>query len=378
MDLSAGKTETLTDALEGLSEWVLIMRHDGIVEWSNRAFNEFMGTRESSATPWEIWQIFPTDADEIMEDLHEVIESGELRSGIVRSVQGQTGERKVIRFTALPRRDADQPISSIYLCGLDITDSVEMEQLKKLAFTQIEKNIEQFAVLGDHLRNPLTAIIGLCDLLDDRTAAAKIQTRAMEIDAMITRIDRGWIDSEKVRNIIKKYYDIGATGTHELVARAIHQEYIEQEKKAGATPESNPSVRPWDELPHRLKESNLRQVEDIWKTLHMIHCAIGLSTSGREPVFVFTDSEAEFLAEKEHRQWVNERLKKGWTYGKNRDDQQKIHDCIIPWEQLPEAQRQKDRNAVQALPGVLAKVYLKIVRLDKSNNNNLIAHNKNP
>jgi hypothetical protein len=110
----------------------------------------------------------------------------------------------------------------------------------------------------------------------------------------------------------------------------------------------------------------------------MIHCAIGLSTSGREPVFVFTDSEAEFLAEKEHRQWVNERLKKGWTYGKNRDDQQKIHDCIIPWEQLPEAQRQKDRNAVQALPGVLAKVYLKIVRLDKSNNNNLIAHNKNP
>ena len=85
-----------------------------------------------------------------------------------------------------------------------------MEQIKKHAFSQIEKNIEQFATLGDHLRNPLTAIIGLCDLLNDRTTADKIHARAMEIDTLITRIDRGWIDSEKVRNIIKKYYDIGA------------------------------------------------------------------------------------------------------------------------------------------------------------------------
>jgi len=363
MDVSAGETETLTDALEGVSEWVLILKPDGVVEWSNRAFNEFMGTRGGNDTPWDIRQVFPADTDEIMEDLQEVIGSGELRYGVVRSVQGQTGERKVIRFTALPRRDADKRISSIYLCGLDITDSIEMEQLKKHAFTQIEKNIEQFAILGDNLRNPLTAIIGLCDLLEDRTTAARIQARAMEIDALITRIDRGWIDSEKVRNIIKKYYDIGAAGTHELVARAIHEEYIEQEKKAGVTPESNPSMRPWDELPHRLKESNLRQVDDIWKTLSMIHCTIGMSISGREPLFAFTDNEVEFLAEKEHEQWVNERLKKGWVYGRDRDDQQKIHDCIIPWEQLPEAQRQKDRNAVRALPGVLAKVYLKIVRL---------------
>ncbi len=199
----------------------------------------------------------------------------------------------------------------------------------------------------------------------------------MEIDTLITRIDRGWIDSEKVRNIIKKYYDIGAVGTHELVARAIHEEYIERQKKAGATPESNPSMRPWDELPHRLKDSNLRQVEDIWKTLHLIHCTIGLSISGREPLFSFTDSEIEFLAEKEHERWVDERVRKGWIYGKVRDDQRKIHDCIVPWAQLPESQRQKDRNAIQALPPILAKVYLKIIRLDKSNNNNLTTHTKN-
>ena len=42
--------------------------------------------------------------------------------------------------------------------------------------------------------------------------------------------------------------------------------------------------------------------------------------------------------------------------------------------------RRNDRrtgNAVLALPAILAKVYLKIVPLDQSNNNNLTTPNKN-
>jgi hypothetical protein len=370
MDSETGKTEVLTDALEGVSEWVLILGSDGAVEWANRAFNEFMGSRGPGNFPWNVRSLFPTEANEMLDDIRAVIESGEIRSGIVLPVQGKNRERKMIRFTALPHRDADQHISGIFLCGLDITDTIEMEELKKHAFTQIEKNIEQFAILGDHLRNPLTAIVGLCDLLEDRATAAKIQERAMEIDSMITKIDQGWIDSEKVRNIIKKYYDIGTAGTHELVARAIHEEYIEQQKNTGATPESNPSLRSWEDLPRRLKESNLRQAEDIWKTLYMIQCSIGFYASGREPLFEFSEREIEYLAEREHELWVDERVRKGWKFGKSRDDLQKVHDCIVPWAELSEEQRQKDRNAVRALPAILAKVYLKIVRMDKGQNNN--------
>jgi hypothetical protein len=373
-DTGVRKTDALTEALEGVSEWVLILGPEGIVEWSNRAFNEFMGAQQPDGIPWNIRTLFPMEANEVMDDIRDVFRSGELHSGIILAVQGKSGERKIIRFTALPHKAADQSISGIFFCGLDITDTVEMEQLKKYAYSQIEKNIEQFAILGDHLRNPLTAIIGLCDLMEDRTTAAKIQARAMEIDNLITRIDRGWIDSEKVRNIIKKYYDIGAAGTHELVARSIHDEYLELQKKAGLTPDTNPSMRPWDELPRRLKESNLRQAEDIWKTLHMIQCTIGFYSSGREPLFVFTDRDVEFLAEKEHQLWVDERLRKGWTFGTTRNDQMKIHDCIVPWSELSEAQREKDRNAVRALPVILARVFLKIVRLDESNNNNLTIH----
>ena len=365
MDIPAGTTVLPTDALDGVSEWVLILQPDGVVGWSNRSFNEFMGGRAPGGTQWDIRHLFPADARMVIDDIRDVIETGQLRSGIIRPVHGINGERKIIRYTVLRHQDPVQNTYVIYLYGLDITDTVEMEELKKTAFSQIEKNIEQFAILGDHLRNPLTAIIGLCDLLEERETAEKIQARAREIDDLITRIDQGWIDSEKVRNIIRKYYDIGAAGTHELVARAIHEEYLALQKKAGETPEMNISMRPWDELPRRLKESNLRQVEDIWRAFHTINCSIALSTNSREPLFAFTESEVEFLSKREHEQWMAERLKNGWVYGRIRDDQQKIHNCIIPWDQLPGVEREKDRNAVRALPGILAKVYLKIIRLDQ-------------
>jgi len=79
------------------------------------------------------------------------------------------------------------------------------EEQKRKAFVQIEKNIEQFAILGDHIRNPLTVIVGLSDLIQD-PAARKIQDQATIIDGIINQLDRGWIESEKVREFLRKYY----------------------------------------------------------------------------------------------------------------------------------------------------------------------------
>jgi PAS domain S-box-containing protein len=92
---------------------------------------------------------------------------------------------------------------------VDITERKQMEVAQHNALRQIEKNIEQFAILGDHIRNPLAVIIGLtCMLSED--IANKVLFQAKEIDRIITQIDIGWIESEKVRTILKKYYNIRA------------------------------------------------------------------------------------------------------------------------------------------------------------------------
>lgn len=63
----------------------------------------------------------------------------------------------------------------------------------------------QFATLGDHIRNPLAVIVGLADL-EKGAFTEKILVQAEEIDRIIDRLDRGWLESEKVRSFIKKYY----------------------------------------------------------------------------------------------------------------------------------------------------------------------------
>jgi len=39
----------------------------------------------------------------------------------------------------------------------------------------------------------------------------KILFQAKEIDRIITQLDMGWIESDKVRDFIKKYYEYGLT-----------------------------------------------------------------------------------------------------------------------------------------------------------------------
>lgn len=43
-----------------------------------------------------------------------------------------------------------------------------------------------------------------------------------------------------------------------------------------------------------------------------------------------------------HDSWVENKLKNGWTYGPVRNNEAKLHPCILPYHMLPAAQRKKD------------------------------------
>lgn len=49
-----------------------------------------------------------------------------------------------------------------------------------------------------------------------------------------------------------------------------------------------------------------------------------------------------------HVAWMNERLRTGWVYGLVKDPEKKTHHCLVPYEELPEAQRLKDAVVVRA------------------------------
>ena len=58
----------------------------------------------------------------------------------------------------------------------------------------------------------------------------------------------------------------------------------------------------------------------------------------------------ELLASEEHREWMDWYHERGWTFDPKRDDFQQKHDCLKPFSELPEHQKDKDRMAVCNYP----------------------------
>ena len=52
----------------------------------------------------------------------------------------------------------------------------------------------------------------------------------------------------------------------------------------------------------------------------------------------------EQMSKNVHEVWADTRMKQGWTYGEQRNDELKTHPCLIPYEELPEEEKVYDRN----------------------------------
>lgn len=53
---------------------------------------------------------------------------------------------------------------------------------------------------------------------------------------------------------------------------------------------------------------------------------------------------AERMAENVHDVWAKTRMEQGWTYGAERNDAEKQHPCLVPYDELPEEEKVYDRN----------------------------------
>lgn len=71
---------------------------------------------------------------------------------------------------------------------------------------------------------------------------------------------------------------------------------------------------------------------------------------------------AEKMAENVHDVWAKTRIEQGWTYGLERNDAEKKHPCLVPYDQLPEEEKVYDRNtSLETLRFIVAEGF-EIVR----------------
>ena len=94
----------------------------------------------------------------------------------------------------------------IYFASIvtDITDIVQLRNDQKENLEQIEKNLEQLAILNDEIRNPLALIVGLTDLQGGEYRD-QILEQADVIDKLINRLDQRWLESSKIHEFLRTH-----------------------------------------------------------------------------------------------------------------------------------------------------------------------------
>jgi hypothetical protein len=73
---------------------------------------------------------------------------------------------------------------------------------------------------------------------------------------------------------------------------------------------------------------------------------------------------SELISKNTHEVWSANRIRDGWTYGEERNDTEKKHPCLIPYEELSETEKNYDRQtSIQTLK-LIVKLGYRIVKTD--------------
>ncbi|WP_214020246.1 PAS domain S-box protein [Methanoculleus sp.] len=114
-------------------------------------------------------------------------------------------EGRIFDHILFPIKGANGQVRRLAVISSDVTERKQVERIRQEAYDRIEQNIEQFAILADHVHQPLQVILGTAALLDEGTATERIQKQVERINAIVKQLDRGWIESRKIREFLRRH-----------------------------------------------------------------------------------------------------------------------------------------------------------------------------
>lgn len=111
-----------------------------------------------------------------------------------------------------PEMDPEGRVRSVLSISRDITYQRQFEDEKQTLLAQIERNLGEFAILNDGIRNPLAVITGWLSIMEiQKKEHDTLMHQIRQIDEMITQLDRRWVESEKVLGFLRRHYAIQNT-----------------------------------------------------------------------------------------------------------------------------------------------------------------------
>ncbi|MBN2202408.1 hypothetical protein JW777_10670, partial [bacterium] len=149
----------------------------------------------------------------------------------------------------------------------------------------------------------------------------------------------------------------------DALAPFVHGFYRKLGKKEGwLRPEMD---REYADLPDEYRDDNRAAAARISDVVSLVglyvvpesHPSSDPPDAAREAV----EQNIEILAEAEHDGWMRYKIQNGWTFGEKRDDALKVHDCLKPYRELSECEKEKDRNTAKNYMGIIREAKFKMV-----------------
>lgn len=144
----------------------------------------------------------------------------------------------------------------------------------------------------------------------------------------------------------------------ERVAGMVHE--LLRRSLAGESPYR---FQAFEELGSHIREANRQQVLRAPGLLTALGFHVERDDSAKDrPTIDLTEAEVEQASIAEHHGWMRQKFSAGYRYGAVRDDLNRIHPSLVPWEQLSEEVRELDRQRVRLLPWIARELGLRVNR----------------
>ena len=152
-----------------------------------------------------------------------------------------------------------------------------------------------------------------------------------------------------------------AQAAHEVFCDALRAQGIQYGPETNLKQKTHSALISYASLSEELKESNRNNVRDIPNKLTVAGYVM-LPARSNEPPFDFPGADLELLALKEHERWMERLISAGWSYAPETDRPEKLHSAILDWDELPEEEKEKDRELIRGIPRILTKAGYAIVK----------------
>ena len=113
----------------------------------------------------------------------------------------------------------------------------------------------------------------------------------------------------------------------------------------------------FDDLPDEIKFSNIDNALHIPTKLLAIGYKIRQVKKGFKAVTLhLNNDEIETMAKVEHLRWSWEKRLAGWVFDNIKNEARKTHPSLIPYQELSESEKEKDRELVKLIPALLQDI----------------------